>query len=306
MTSLLVTGGSGFIGGNLCRRLVAGGDTVWSLCRTVPTTSAGRLIAADILEPTSVRRALETSRATTVYHVAGGRADAQDAVRRLNYEGTLNVLRAARDMTWPVRVIVVGSAAEYGAVGAAQQPITEDTPCAPVTAYGEAKLAATQATVRAVREWGMDALVVRLFNVVGAGIREGQLVGDLIARLRRLGEQRPARLATGPLHTSRDFLAVTDVVDGLAMAAARGRAGEIYNVCSGVATPIRSIVERMIALAGGDITIHEDASATRASDVPLSYGSWAKAGDELGFAPRVPLDVALEDAWRDARILADG
>jgi GDP-4-dehydro-6-deoxy-D-mannose reductase len=303
---VLVTGGSGFIGGNLSRRLVAHSDTVWSLCRDVRTTNAGRVIAGDILEPASVRRALETSGATTLYHLAGGRADQQDAVRRLNYDGTLNVLRAARDTTWPLRVVVVGSAAEYGAVDAAQQPIREDTPCVPVTTYGEAKLAATQATVQAVREWGLDAVVVRLFNVIGAGVREGQLVGDLIARLRRLGQERPAVLATGPLHTSRDFLAVTDVVDGLLMAAARGRAGEIYNVCSGVATPIRSLVERLITLAGGDIAVREDASAPRSSDVPLSYGSWAKAGEELGFVPRVPLDTALEDAWRDARSLTDG
>lgn len=297
MSSILVTGGSGFVGTALCRRLVETGERPWSLSRRPSPWLATRSLLGDVTDPAAARAAFERSQPETVFHVAGGRMADDEQTRRLNLVGTLNVLSAAAAMPRRPRIVVVGSAAEYGVVDARRQPIAEREECAPVTPYGLAKLAATRAAIRAVSTEGLDTVVVRLFNVIGAGVPQGQLVGDLVARLRRLSGEDCGVLETGPLSAARDFLALDDAVEGLMRAAAHGGTGQIYNVCSGQPTVVRQIAERLVALAGGDIALQEVRDPERSTDVSLSYGSHEKATRELGFVPRTTLQSALASAW---------
>lgn len=273
------------------------GERPWSLSRRPSRLLETRSLLGDVTDQSAVRAAFERSQPDTVFHVAGGRMPDAELTRQLNLVGTLNILLAASLMPRPPRIVLVGSAAEYGVVSADRQPIVEQEECAPVTPYGVAKLEATKAALAAASGKGLDTVVVRLFNVIGAGVPRGQLVGDLVSRLRGLNEAGGGTLQTGSLSASRDFLALGDAVDGLLRASVHGGTGQIYNVCSGRPTIVREVAERLVAAAGGSIDLHEVRDSDPSSDISLSYGSHEKATRELGFEPRTDLQSALDSAW---------
>jgi GDP-4-dehydro-6-deoxy-D-mannose reductase len=255
------------------------------------------LLAVDVTDSSTWDDVLTELRPETIYHLAGRRQKPDDEMRRVQVDGTVTVLESIRRSGVQARVVVVGSAAEYGRVPEALQPIVESTPCQPDGVYGQTKHEAVVTALTLARQYQMHVVVARPFNVIGPGLPRGLLIRDLMERLRLLQGQPAAVLRTGRLDTRRDFIDVEDVVSALVLAARRGRPGGIYNVCSGVATPVSDVVARLVGLAGGGIEVREDPSLSRASDVLLAYGSPEKASRELGFRSTVALETSIDATW---------
>jgi GDP-4-dehydro-6-deoxy-D-mannose reductase len=215
----------------------------------------------------------------------------------LHVNGTTAVLSAVERFASSARVVVTGTAAEYGAVPSAAMPISETQPCHPESAYGQSKYRATLVALETAARTGMFITVARPFNIIGPGMPPGLLVSDIVARLRQLGDQRPAVLHTGRLDTARDFLAAGDVAAAFQCIAASGRSGEVYNVCSGVATPVADIVRTLVDASGGVVSVLEDVPLRRPTDVLVVYGNPAKLYHETGFAPRTTLGDVLRETW---------
>ncbi|GAA2448631.1 NAD(P)-dependent oxidoreductase [Streptomyces glaucus] len=203
----------------------------------------------------------------------------------------------------PVRLVQLGSVHEYGA-GAPDGVTGEDHEPAPVTPYGRTKLQGTQAVLRAARERGVDGVVLRLANVIGAGVPEGSLFGRVAghlataARAGARGEQAEA-LRLPPLRAARDLVDVGDVTDAvLAAATAPGAAvtGRVINVGRGEAVPMRGLIDRMIALSGLEIPLAEAAEAQASrTDVARQCLDVSRARSLLGWRPRRSVDDSLRD-----------
>jgi GDP-4-dehydro-6-deoxy-D-mannose reductase len=292
----LVTGASGFIGMHLVRRLRAEGETVWGFVRD--RQNDPQMLVVDVTDKPACAEAMSELKPETVYHLAGRRSEPDDEMRRVQVDGTTTVLESVRRSGVETRVVVVGSAAEYGRVSESLQPIVESTPCQPEGSYGITKHEAVLTALAFASQYRMHVVVVRPFNVIGAGLPRGLLIRDLMERLRGLRGQPHAVLRTGRLDTQRDFVDVADVVSVLVLASRLGRPGGIYNACSGIPTPVSEVVNRLVALAGGGIEVREEPSLCRASDVRLAYGSPEKATRELGFSRTVPLDDSIAETWR--------
>ena len=125
----LVTGGTGFLGPQLERELMDDGFDV---------TAVGRS-SGDVTDPQAMRRLVVEARPTHVFHLAGIRDGELDELLRVNVWGTVNVLEAVAAEAPAARVLVAGSAAEYGET--TREPVDEDHPLRPVTDYGVAKAA---------------------------------------------------------------------------------------------------------------------------------------------------------------------
>jgi GDP-4-dehydro-6-deoxy-D-mannose reductase len=206
-----------------------------------------------------------------------------------------------RDAAPSSRIVLLGSAAEYGEVPIDQQPVRESFQGHAVTAYGRAKAKVSALAFEAAVTHGTEVVVARPFNVVGAGISAGLMVGAVIERLRKaLADPPPRRLRVGRTTAVRDFVSVTDVARGLSLAAERGVPGEAYNFCSGVGHSVAYVLQRLIALAGTSVDIEVDSTLMRHGDVDSLIGSWDKAALELGWAPQVPLEDSLVAAWNAA------
>ena len=281
----LVTGGTGFLGRHLARELADHGFDV---------TAVGRP-GGDVTDPTAMRRLVAEARPTHVFHLAGARDGELDELLRVNVWGTVNVLEAAAAEGPAARVLVVGSAAEYGET--TREPVDEDHPLQPVTDYGVAKAAQELAAAAVAARRGLHLTRVRLFNALGPGEPTSFVASAIAGRIAAIqaGTARPP-LRTGDLSTQRDFVDARDVARALRLAATRGDAGAVYNICSGTATPIRRLVEELLAVAGLDIAVE-----STPEPAPLNVRGHAGTADRLraatGWEPERSLHDSLADVF---------
>ncbi|MFA3879441.1 NAD-dependent epimerase/dehydratase family protein [Streptomyces sp. MMCC 100] len=279
----------------------------------VPATSGATVAAGvtvtrlDLLgaAPDEIAAALAACGADVVVNAAGRAWRADEAEMAAGNAALVERVVAALAVLPgpPVRLVQLGSVHEYGA-GAPDGATGEDHEPAPVTPYGRTKLQGTQAVLRGARERGVDGVVLRLANVIGAGVPEGSLFGRVAghlaeaARADARGEQADA-LHLPPLRAARDLVDVGDVTGAvLAAATVPGTAvtGRLINVGRGEAIPMRGLIDRMIALSGLEVPVVESSGAqTSRTDVARQCLDVSRARSLLGWRPLRSVDDSLRD-----------
>lgn len=311
---VLVTGGAGFIGSALVRRLLAAGDQVVTLDAL---TYAGRrenleaveglgdhdFVHGDVCDPGSVARALEAGPCDAVLHLAAethvDRSLEDDGpFVRTNVEGTRVVLEGARARD--VRVVVASTDEVYGGLprpdpqGPAPNPFTPDSPLRPTSPYAATKAAADLLALAAHRSHGQDVVVVRATNTYGPRQHPEKLVPVAITAAL---EGRPVPLYGDGLQR-RDWLWVEDHVDGLVAALERGRAGSVYHLAGEEERTNLEVVRTVL----GELDAPADA-VVRVRDRPGHDQRYALETDgtarDLEWSPGTPLRAGLRRtvAW---------
>ncbi len=192
-------------------------------------------------------------------------------------------------------MVVVGSAAEYGETSS--EPVVEEHPLGPVTDYGVAKAAQSLAAGAVATRSSIYLTRVRLFNLLGPGEPTSFVASAVAARIAAIqAGAAPPPLRTGDLETRRDFVDVRDAARALRLVATRGDAGEVYNVCSGRATRIGELVERLLALSGLDVTV-DSVPEPDAANVRGHAGSRERVRVATGWEPERSLVDSLADVW---------
>ena len=296
----LVTGGAGFIGSNLVERLLREGSEVRVL-DNFATGHRGNLadLASDVDvvegDIQSYERVSNAVRGCdVVFHQAALPSvprSIQDPLtsNSANVIGTLNVLLAARD-AGARRVVFASSSSVYGANR--ELPKREDMAAVPISPYAVAKLAAEN-YCRAFHEvYGLETVAIRYFNVFGP--RQDPLsayaavIPNFISAI--LDGRRPVVYGDG--EQSRDFTFVDNTVDANLLAATvEGVAGEVVNVACGERISLNGLLGELAGISGEEV--EADYLPGRPGDVPHSLADISKAGDLLGFEPRVGLRDGL-------------
>ena len=296
----LVTGAHGFVGPYLTAHLESAGDEVVGVDQDV-----------DITDPDAVRARFADEMPDVVYHLAaashvGESWSAPAQVVRVNSEGTLNVLLAAVE-AGVERVVLIGSAEQYGHVSPDRVPITESTPQLPVSPYGASKAAAEMLASYVFRGRHLPVVCVRAFNHLGPGQSDKLVASSLAQQVAQNELSGGDEILAGDLSPQRDFSDVRDVVRAYRLLAAKGRGGEAYNVCSGTAIPIRLMAETLIKLSGRDMKVVLDPERLRPVDVPILLGDNTKLRTDTGWAPEIPLEQTLAEIldWWRAKLAAD-
>ena len=290
---ILITGVSGYLGNHLRMSLAR----VWPTVRVVglARTVAAADLPIDLLDRNALSQALLTLQPDFVFHLAGTlRAATWLDFFRGNVETTINLLQLLCTLPRIPRVVIAGSAAEYGPVPSTSLPIAEDQVGAgAVSQYGIAKAWQTSAS-RFFAAAGLPLVTARIFNIVGPGLPETTAPGTFAAQLKRIRTgQAPPRLNVGHLESRRDYLDVSDVCDALIALAQGGHSGEVYNICSGVPTKIRDLLDQMVAASGVAVEINTDATRLQLGDISDSYGSCAKISARTGWRPRIALATSV-------------
>jgi GDP-4-dehydro-6-deoxy-D-mannose reductase len=292
----LVTGAGGFVGQALVAHLESAGDVVVGI---------DHASGPDITDPAGVRDALARYRPDAVYHLAavthiGASWDAPLDVFRVNAEGTLNVLSACA-AAGVGRVLVVGSADEYGAVRPEELPLTEEAPLRPLTPYGASKVAADYLALQAFLGQGLPVIRVRAFNHTGATQSERFMIPGLARRIAAAERDGRKQIPVGSLDPVRDYTDVADVVVAYRLLVERGEPGEVYNVCSGVGRSVADVAEALLALARHAIELVPDPELLRPVEVPRLVGDNRRLREATAWAPAIPFEqtlAAVLDRWR--------
>jgi UDP-glucose 4-epimerase len=277
--SVLVTGGAGFIGANLCRRLVARGHAVVALDDLSTGSRANlhdvdaTLIEGSILDPAALDRAIDG--ATAVVHLAARpsvpRSIADPMASHLaNATGTVEVLEAARRegarATLP-QVIVASSSSVYGANPIL--PKREDLQTMPLSPYAASKLATESYALAYQQSFGLPALAFRFFNVFGPLQAAGHAYAAVVPAFVDAALAGHPLVVHGDGRQSRDFTYIDTVTETIADAIARGVTSDgPVNLAFGNRVDLLELIAELERVLGHSVTVEH--VETRAGDVKHS------------------------------------
>ena len=304
--NFLVTGGAGFIGSHVCERLLRSGHAVWAFDDLNPfydprlkqrnlddlRALAGRFefVHGDLTRRAALDDLLGRVRFDQVIHLAaraGVRPSLEEPAlyQRVNVEGTVNLLEAAR--VHGVRKLILASSSSVYGVNA-KVPFAESDPIfRAISPYAASKLACEALGHVYHHVYGLEIVMLRLFTVYGPRQRP-DLAIHKFARLIHSGQPIPV---FGDGSTARDYTYISDILDGILACTQRTFGYEIFNL--GESQTVR--LDRLVALL-------EDALGKRAildrrppqpGDVPLTCADLTKARAGLGYHPRVKIEQGI-------------
>ena len=281
MKKALLTGGSGFIGSHLIAKLKNENCDIVCMGRTA-VDSCDNYIINDFANIDETRDIVNTVQPDYLFHLAGSVClDFQNSFRVNTIFGH-NILKSISllGLETKIKILFVGSAAEYGIVSQSDMPVTESTPTYPYSNHGISKLASTLSAI----SWSGDKKhlsVVRPFTVIGDGVPEYLAVGNFINQI--TNGYDGMTLKTGDLSTARDFVDVEDVVEIFWKLINNKKSyGQVFNICSGRPVMISEILEYIIDKVKIDINIQTSSDLIREIDMPVHYGSNKKLIELIG------------------------
>lgn len=297
---VLVTGGGGFVGANLTRRLLELGAQVhlllrpqaetWRIREILPEISMHR---GDITDEPSLALAFDKTRPDFVFHLATPRGNDPSAWKRMT---EVNVLGAVRLVEQILRnpsahLVVAGSSLEYGPNA---QPHCERDILAPVTWHGVGKAAAGLVYRQAALSMGLGINLMRLFHVYGPWESSHRLLPTAI---RSVLAGNPLQLTGAAIR--RDWIYVEDVVDALLRAALSEDRGETYNIGSGMELSNEDVVDVVERLTETRIPRAPGTFPDSASDTAHRCADISKAKMLLGWTPEYDIasGVSATLAW---------
>jgi GDP-4-dehydro-6-deoxy-D-mannose reductase len=149
----------------------------------------------------------------------------------------------------------------------------------------------------------MDIVRVRPFNYIGPGQSDRFVASSFARQIAQIeAGLRNATIAVGNLEAQRDFTDVRDMVAAFELALRDGVTGSVYNVGTGTAVPIRTLLDVLVSHCRIHVDIQVDPGRLRQSDPPVSICDATCFRERTGWEPRVPLETTLEDTlrfWRD-------
>jgi GDP-4-dehydro-6-deoxy-D-mannose reductase len=312
---ILVTGASGFVASHLADVARAGGlgpgDALVGLVRQ--TSGARSLpdgfsasVEADLLDASGLRAAVAEARATHALHMAG-QSSVHESYRDpggtllANVLGTHHLL-AACEAAAVKRILIVGSAEEYGVVDRDAGPLREDRPLAPASPYAISRVAQSALCAEFAKRGTLDVIRTRTFPHTGP--RRGAVFAES-SFARQIAEIEAGRRApvidVGNIDAVRDFSDVRDVVRAYALLLDRGENGAVYNVCSGRGVRIGAVLDLLVSWSRVRVEVRVDPSRLRPVDVPALIGDPSRLRAATGFAPSGDIEGALRgllDHWR--------
>ena len=227
----------------------------------------------DVCSHDKLAHAVSSIKPDWVLHLAATFSNDFNEAYAVNVEASRHLLDAVQKLGFPVRVLLVGSAAEYGAVQPNENPIREERVLNPVSIYGLTKAWQTQlAGLYANR--GVDVVVARVFNLDGPGLSKHLFVGSLQKQIAELLAGRKPFIELGPLSAVRDYLTTMEAAEQILAIATHAKSGGVYHVASGIPVTMRDMLVRYLAKYGLNISVvHEAAELSNRSgyDVPAIY-----------------------------------
>jgi GDP-4-dehydro-6-deoxy-D-mannose reductase len=280
----LVTGAGGFIGRHLCATLLRRGVDVAAVSRpeSGPPRSGVRVVPCPSWDRNRLSALLRRERPDVVFHLTGMSRGGMAELHEVNAAIGARLFEAALACPVPPRVIVAGSAAEYGRPARADGRTHEEDTCHPETNYGLSKLAQTCDALAAARK-GLPVVVARLFNPVGPDSPASSLFGGVVDQIAALPPSG-GELVTGPLRAVRDFSDVERVADVLVDLAQAADVPAIVNVASGQGVQVSALVDRLVALAPLPIGHHVDTERGGTSDIDVVIADVSRL-TTLGLTP---------------------
>lgn len=305
--NFLVTGGAGFIGSHVCERLLRDGHSVWALddlnnfydpqfkqrnLREIQSFAKPfEFVHGDICDASALNEIFSSVKFDQVIHLAA-RAGVRPSLaepalyQRVNVEGTVNVLEAARK-SGVKKIIIASSSSVYGTNS--KVPFSESDPIvSAISPYAASKLACEALGHVWHHIYKMDVTMLRFFTVYGPRQRPDLAIYKF-AKLISAGKPIPV---FGDGSAARDYTFVSDTVDGVIAATKKEFGFEIFNLGESQTVSLSRMIELLESALGKKAII--DRQPLQPGDVPITFADICKARAKLGYDPRVPFEQGVK------------
>jgi UDP-glucuronate 4-epimerase len=305
--NFLVTGGAGFIGSHVCERLLRDGHSVWAFddlnnfydpqfkqrnLREIQSLAKPfEFVHGDITDRAALDEIFSSVKFDQVIHLAA-RAGVRPSLeqpalyQRVNVEGTVNVLEAARK-SGVKKIIIASSSSVYGVNS--KVPFSESDPIvSAISPYAASKLACEALGHVYHHVYKMDVTMLRFFTVYGPRQRP-DLATCKFAKLITAGKPIPV---FGDGSTARDYTFVSDTVDGVVAATRKEFGYEIFNLGESETVSLSRMIGLLEAALGQKAII--DRQPLQPGDVPITFADISKARARLGYHPQVRFEQGIK------------
>jgi UDP-glucose 4-epimerase len=301
---ILVTGGAGFIGFHLCKRLsgLASNLTIYDnlssgKMENVKDVGKVKFVKGDILD---LKKLFSLEKADLIYHLAAQVVVPYSMENPLidfetNAEGTLQVLEKARKDD--AKLVFASSAAVYG--NPAQLPTTEEYGFHPVSCYGLSKVVGEEYCGMYKDQYGLDITIMRFANVYG--LRCHGVIHDFLDKIAK----NPGKLEIiGTGLQSRDFVHVSDVIDALVTVGSdESTNGKTYNIGFGTTTKIMDLAKLMLKILDmQNKTFITTTGVSWQGDINTIWFDISKTKKELDWNPKVSLEDSIKEVIADRKL----
>ena len=306
---VLITGIAGFVGSHLVDFLLTIKNlkilgTVFEE-KNIENIAARKdklvLLAGDLRDGYFVGETIKKIKPDLIFHLAGISSAAVSLQKpketlESNIIANFNLLEAIKNYSRESKVLIVGSAEEYGLVAERDLPIDEETPLRPANPYAVSKIAVDFLALQYFYSYKIKVVRIRPFNHIGPRQKPEFVVADFANQIAKIIlNETSAWVRVGNLDVKRDFTDVRDIVRAYWLALEKGQFGDVYNLGSGKSYTIRTILQKLITISGRKIKIKQDPGKLRPVDIPNLLCDNTKFVEQTGWRPTIRIDQSLKD-----------
>lgn len=293
---ILVLGANGFIGKNVAD-ILAVRHNVYRATRE-KKSSQPNSVYVDLLQPDTILQALKQVEPDAIINCAGIIDTSLDT--SLNVTFTKNLLQSTVDSGCSIkRIIISGSAGEYGLVEAKNIPVKETTPLNASSGYGLAKLQEEQIALKYSKEQNLPVTVVRVFNPIGSGMAKRFLVPRLIEQIKAFNEGKAQAIEVSRLDSKRDYVSVKDIGGAMSKLIENEPKHSVYNIGSGNSTSNGELIN--LILKNSKLSRKPNIVETSDKEEPIVaiQADITRLIKEFGWQPKYTLDAVVKEILSD-------
>ncbi|MFT4059636.1 MAG: NAD-dependent epimerase/dehydratase family protein [Legionella sp.] len=252
MKRVLITGGTGALGQAVIEHLQSLQTYQIFITRSKMESSINDQISVypcDFRNLDQLTTAFDLARPDLILHLGAAFTEDLFQAHQINVAPAAHLLDLVYQKKSSARVILIGSAAEYGIVKPEENPINEEHVLCPVSVYGLSKAWQTQ-LVGLYAGRGIDVLCLRIFNLFGPGISERLFAGRIQGQINKIKIKQKSSIEIGSLTAIRDYISTTEAARQLMMIASYGVSGNIYHIGSGQPVSMHDFLLEQLKLHG--------------------------------------------------------
>lgn len=286
---ILVIGAAGFVGNNVAQGLEDRHE-VYRASRKPETKDN---IYIDLLKPETILAALQNVQPDVIIQCAGIVENIEAASENPVFTG--NLLDQVVALGTKPKIIISGSAAEYGLVDPEHIPVSEDTPLKATSIYGLSKIEETKLALKARAEHGLTVVVARIFNPIGVGMQPKFLTSRIMQQIKEIKSGERQAIEVSRLDSKRDYIDVHDLAAAFRALVEGTPEQEAYNIGSGKATTNGELID--LFLAGAELPAQPNIVETMEQPEPLvaTQADITRLQQEFGWSPSVTLEVTVKE-----------
>lgn len=260
---ILLLGADGFIGKHV-RQALSEEHEVYAATRNPSTDDHEQRV--DLEDKQSIVEALKSIQPEAIINCAGVVENSEKS--KLNVLFTTNLLEAVKEASLkPKRIIISGSAAEYGVVDMSNIPVSESAPLNANGGYGESKLKEGLTALELAKKYELPVIIARIFNPIGVGMHPRFLIPKMIEQIREFGTGARTIIEVSRLNSKRDYINVKDIATAIKVLVEGEPKETIYNIGSGKSASNGELIE--LILNNSKLDARPEIVETSAEEEPL-------------------------------------